>query len=746
MIKEPADRIEREIARGDETARAPASAAPSLLVLILLAVGFRLPALFLLRYGGSAPDWSDFQYYHEVAALSAQGYLPGVHFWVEYPPLFPWLAVGAYQLSLLIPGWIHPYFWFDLILSAVMALADAGSIVLVDRLGDAYWGAPAGRRSAMIYTALFLPAFAILGWFDTLPTFFLLLALYAALKPVDRSRSRRILASIVAGVAVGIGAMLKLFPLLALPVAGLRSPSVDVAPAGRDGSSGSLARVLPALVDTVVAGVSAAVTIGLIALPFLVYSRDTFLATFRNVLSRGSWMSPWALLDGYYGTGGVASLHDRLFYNASASWGQPSQMTAVWWAAAALGSALYAWRWWVARRNGTARAAIALTGFAVTLLLLLSRGFSQQFTVWMMPFVAIILPGISGAMLAVLLTLNDLVLEGYLYVTLLPTLHQLLWISVGVRTALLLWFAAECAVALNADAYSRFRLIRRWVLAPAIGGVLVAAVIAFVLAAPHVQAAMLERTGDSQVVAAVEQADASGAVIFTQPDVFDRLAGDLRPRPTLLVAEPRLLTWTGDRSLYRRLETSLDGQAMVILVSDTREPASPLLPAVRAWLGAHYGTAEEVKAGATVLEEFRRDRLPSERAVGVQFGNEITLAGIRPEVLSGKRGSALEVTLDWRADREPAHDYTVSLQLLDAQGKLVAQHDAMPASNMLPTTTWQPGQQVIDAISLPLPAGLAPGGYQLIVVLYDHQTLQRLSVHGAGQSGDHATLGVVNVE
>src|SRR5207302_1305739 len=176
------------------------------------------PALFLIRYGGSAPDWSDFLYYHELAGMAAQGFFPDIHFWVEYPPLFPWLAVGIYRLSLALPGWTQPYFWFDLILTAVLALADAGSIVALDRLGDAYWGSGAGRRCATIYAAMFVPTFALLGWFDTLPTFFLLLALVwlCSTRSNGAPTSGR---NALAGVAVGVGTMLKLFPLLALPAA-----------------------------------------------------------------------------------------------------------------------------------------------------------------------------------------------------------------------------------------------------------------------------------------------------------------------------------------------------------------------------------------------------------------------------------------------------------------------------------------------------------------------------------------------
>ena len=159
---------------------------PSLATLIVLTTGFRFVALFLVRYGGTAPDWSDFRYYHELADLAAQGFLPEIHYWVEYPPVFPWIAVGAFRLSQLLPPWPQPYFWFDLFLSSVLAAADAGSLVAIDRLGDAIWGTPAGRRSAAIYAASFAPAWAVLGWFDTAPTCFLLITLSIIVSNRDR--------------------------------------------------------------------------------------------------------------------------------------------------------------------------------------------------------------------------------------------------------------------------------------------------------------------------------------------------------------------------------------------------------------------------------------------------------------------------------------------------------------------------------------------------------------------------------
>lgn len=745
---------------------------PSLGTLILLAVGFRLPALFLLRYGGPVPDWSDFRYYHEMAALSAQGFYPDIHYWVEYPPLFPWLAVGAYRLSLLIPPWINPTFWFNFVLSVVLAAADAGSLVMIDRLGDAFWGAPAGRRSAVLYAAMFLPMFALLGWFDTLPTFFMLTALMAVVSARRTFPKSGHAGGVFAGVAIGIGAMLKLFPLLALPTAIISTArqndpflqladsegiahvpsSQDSAERGGKGAAeasckqeGFSPRLGSSLLFAVIVTAATLVTVALIAAPFLVLSPATFLATFRNVLARGSWMSPWALLDGYYGTGVVPSLTDRLFYTASASWGQPERDPALWYLATAIGGGLYLWRAWRAWNAGTARAAIALTGFGAALLVLLSRGFSQQFSVWLLPFVAIMLPGIDGAILAVVLTLNNLVLEGYLYVTLFPTLHRLLWISVTVRTILVIWLAIECAVAIEPKVQGRWHGLRRKVALPAFAMAVVALIVAGAAVVPQMEVAMLKRTGFAPVVAAIRQTDPATVVVFTQPDLYSQLAAELGPRPALVLAEPHLLKWTGDQSLYHRMDVALRGHPGAVLITDSAQSQSPVAPSVLNWLDAHFGALPAKKLGAIQYQAFSLSDRPPRRHLGVTFGNALVLESISPPDPAGRPGNPLTVTLQWRAVASVRRDYTVSLQLIDSHGKLAAQHDAMPANNTMPTSLWKSGDEVDDRIDLPLPATLAPGQYSLIVVMYDHQTLQRLQTKGTGAAGDHAVIGSVRV-
>jgi len=85
---------------------APPAPIPSEFWMILaLFVVFRLLALFLMRPGGYIRDWSDFDTYFGIAALSDYGLYPFLNFWLEWPPLVPWLVVGAYNLALYLPPW-----------------------------------------------------------------------------------------------------------------------------------------------------------------------------------------------------------------------------------------------------------------------------------------------------------------------------------------------------------------------------------------------------------------------------------------------------------------------------------------------------------------------------------------------------------------------------------------------------------------------------------------------------------------
>ncbi len=76
----------------------------------------------------------------------------------------------------------------------------------------------------------------------------------------------------------------------------------------------------------------------------------------------------------------------------------------------------------------------------------------------------------------------------------------------------------------------------------------------------------------------------------------------------------------------------------------------------------------------------------------------------------------------WRAPVGLEVPLKVSARLLAPNGQMVAAVDAEPVAGMYPTTAWRPGEVVVDAYELPLPAGLPPGDYTPLLVVYDPAT------------------------
>jgi hypothetical protein len=85
----------------------------------------------------------------------------------------------------------------------------------------------------------------------------------------------------------------------------------------------------------------------------------------------------------------------------------------------------------------------------------------------------------------------------------------------------------------------------------------------------------------------------------------------------------------------------------------------------------------------------------------------------------------LHFRLAWQAERTPSSDYTVFAQLLDRENNLVASYDRPPLDGAYPTSTWLPGQVIIDPRFIPL-SNAPAGEYRLIVGLYDPIAQQRL--------------------
>jgi hypothetical protein len=116
--------------------------------------------------------------------------------------------------------------------------------------------------------------------------------------------------------------------------------------------------------------------------------------------------------------------------------------------------------------------------------------------------------------------------------------------------------------------------------------------------------------------------------------------------------------------------------------------------------------------------------------LGARLGDSIDLVGADSARFPDP--GTLAVTLAWSADRPVKDNYTVFVQLLGPDGKLVAQSDGWPVGGNLPTSSWLPGEQVRDEHLLTLNPGLPAGNYRLIAGMYLLSTGQRLPVASGG--------------
>jgi hypothetical protein len=117
------------------------------------------------------------------------------------------------------------------------------------------------------------------------------------------------------------------------------------------------------------------------------------------------------------------------------------------------------------------------------------------------------------------------------------------------------------------------------------------------------------------------------------------------------------------------------------------------------------------------------DSLPDlPRPIDQEIAPSLELLGYGVHEHFGHWQAWARLRLWWRTPDGLSEPFKVSARLLDADGNVVAMTDAEPVSGVYPTTAWRPGKIVADAYEIPLPAGLPPGDYRPLVIVYDPAT------------------------
>lgn len=120
------------------------------------------------------------------------------------------------------------------------------------------------------------------------------------------------------------------------------------------------------------------------------------------------------------------------------------------------------------------------------------------------------------------------------------------------------------------------------------------------------------------------------------------------------------------------------------------------------------------------------------------FGGQIRLLGYEIADDAIVAGGPLTVTLAWQAEQAMDISYSIFLHLLDSEGRIIAQRDAPPGGQELPTSLWLPGEVVVHEYILQPDLHLQPGIYHLIVGIYEPVSWHRLMLTGTGE--DHVRL------
>lgn len=198
---------------------------------------------------------------------------------------------------------------------------------------------------------------------------------------------------------------------------------------------------------------------------------------------------------------------------------------------------------------------------------------------------------------------------------------------------------------------------------------------------------------------------------------------------------PLSLLWRGNDLLPDLILTGADWKVVIPAGNQSGDSITLDWRVIQIPLDAPAGVAELRLPDGSVIGRYSVEVLPalfdepvSDVPVGVEIPGIGTLVGYTSLGDSSPRDKALPVTLVWRAEASTDTSYVVFVQLLDSQGVLIAQSDAVPAQDSRPTTGWRAGEYIIDMHELRFNENAAPGLGMLIVGMYDPLTGKRVPV------------------
>lgn len=134
------------------------------------------------------------------------------------------------------------------------------------------------------------------------------------------------------------------------------------------------------------------------------------------------------------------------------------------------------------------------------------------------------------------------------------------------------------------------------------------------------------------------------------------------------------------------------------------------------------------------------------RPLQVSLDNGVDLLGYAFTPAEVAAGEVVQLTLRWRARQPVAERYKVFTHLLDERTDIYGQMDSEPVGGQRPTTTWMPGEEVVDRYGILVLPGTPPGAYRVELGMYLPDGRRALVLGPDGKPrADHVVVGPVRV-
>lgn len=141
------------------------------------------------------------------------------------------------------------------------------------------------------------------------------------------------------------------------------------------------------------------------------------------------------------------------------------------------------------------------------------------------------------------------------------------------------------------------------------------------------------------------------------------------------------------------------------------------------------------------------ERIGPQVPTDTELGGQMRFLGYDLPVDTARPGETLYLYLYWEAAVPLRDDYKVFTQIVDSNGRIVAQQDKFAGADAYPTSHWPAEAMVRDRFLLTVYPDTPSGRYRLIAGLYNPGPgLPRLPVSGDRAFGDYILIAPVRIE